>query len=51
MRPLSLGLALFLAAAAAAPLAAQQKRISPHETISAVIGSIVFVQRLLNWSA
>jgi hypothetical protein len=38
MRPLSLGLVLFLAAASASPLAAQHKRISPHETISAVIG-------------
>jgi hypothetical protein len=39
MRPLACGLAFFLAAAAAAPLPAQQKRVSPHETISAVIGS------------
>jgi hypothetical protein len=38
MRPLSLGLSLILAAATASPLAAQHKRISPHETISAVIG-------------
>jgi hypothetical protein len=39
MRPLSLGLALILSAAAAVPLQAQHKRISPHETLSAVIGS------------
>lgn len=39
MRPLACGLAFFLAAAAAVPLPAQQKRVSPHETISAVIGS------------
>lgn len=39
MRPLSFGVALFLAAAASLPLQAQQKRVSPHETVSAVIGS------------
>jgi len=38
MRHLSLGLSLLLAGASAAPLQAQHKRISPHETISAVIG-------------
>jgi len=38
MRTLTRCLALILAASAAMPLMAQQKRISPHETISAVIG-------------
>jgi len=39
MRTLSRCLALLLAASAAMPLMAQQKRVSPHETVSAVIGS------------
>ena len=38
MRPLTRCLAFILAASAALPLMAQQKRISPHETLSAVIG-------------
>jgi hypothetical protein len=38
MRPLRYTLAALIVAAAALPIAAQQKRISPHETISAVIG-------------
>jgi hypothetical protein len=38
MSPLRYALAAVIAAAAALPMAAQQKRISPHETISAVIG-------------
>jgi len=38
MRHLKIALAMFAAAAGALPLMAQQNRLSPHETISAVLG-------------